>query len=104
MLVVQGARVDGLRHAVGHLHVARHAARKRCDRFRRYGALVLETGLAEVHLVIDHPRKQPRAGSVNLDGARDHSPDPLDASIPNGEIALDDRARVDDPGVFDDGP
>ena len=104
MLVLQRARIDGLRHAVGHLHVARNATRQRRRRLRRDGGLVLESGLAKVDLVVDHPRDQPRARSVDLDVARDAAPDPLDASIPDGEVALDDGPLIDDPGILYDSP
>ena len=54
--------VNRLRVAVGHFQGAGNAASHRRPGFRRDVALVLEAGLAEMHLVVDHAGQQPGAG------------------------------------------
>ena len=64
--------------------------------------LVLEAGLAKMHLVVDHPRQEPGPGEVDLGvpgAGRHRSAHGVDAPGRNAYIAFDRAALVDDGGV-----
>ena len=107
VLVAQGVHGDGLRGAVGHLHVARDAADDSGARLRCDGALVFEARLPEMNLIVDHAGQQPGTGKVDFVGfatqsATEVATDALDAAVGDRHIAFEGRAFVDDGGVFED--
>ena len=87
--------------AVGHLQEAGDAPRDGRPRLGGDGALVLEARLAEVHLVVDHPREQPAARGVDDGSVGGPRVDAGDAASGYRQVALDDPAFVDDAGVDD---
>ena len=102
VLVEQRGVVHRLRIAVRHLHHAGDAAGRRRAGFAGDVALVLEARFAEMHLVVDHARQQPRAGQRDLlraDGA-ETAADAFDAAIADGHVGNEAPPLVDDRGFL----
>ena len=102
MLVCERLGRHRLRIGVRHLEIARDATGHRGARLGFDGGLVLESRLAKVHLVVDHPGQH--IAPLGIDDLRLWRADNVetdDAPPSDREVALPHRAFVDDPCVDD---
>ena len=104
LLVGQGFEGQGRRLGVGHVHIAGDTADHRCPRLGVETALGRRAGIAEMHLVVDHPGQQPLTRGVDFlvgAGVVDLRGEGLDPAIDDPDISIEFTPLVHHAGVAD---
>lgn len=95
--LLQGLQGDGLRIRIRHVHDAGDSPGNRRPGLGDHIGLMGQTGVAEMHLIIDHARQQRQSSGVrHFDAGRDRDAavDPLDPLSARQQIAFVDEPRI----------
>jgi hypothetical protein len=103
-LVGERLRARGLRIGVGHLEHRRDAAHDGGPGAGFEVFLVLEAGLAEMHLGVDDAWQDVQAAAVDLPrrGGVGQIPDGRDGAAPHAHVALEASVVIDDDAALED--
>ena len=102
-LVGQGLGAGRVRVGVGHLEHAGDATHHRAERAGFQVFLVHRAGFAEMHLGIDHARKDMQPAAIDrFSGSAGHIPDRHDLPATDGEIADTFAIVIDDGSALED--
>ena len=103
VLIFQGVERHRWWQGIGHFHEARNAAGHGRARLGPDTCLVGQTGLAKMHLVVDHSGQEMCAGSIQHAGAgasTDRIVDLCDTSIVDEQVAIRNLPFIHQPGIF----